>query len=141
MVVAGCGGGNDRLSAADYVRQASDVCRHANRLVVSVDVPSLTDKGPATRALARVLRIQRDSVAELRELRPPEHLADIVERWTALLDQGGDELELMNMRLRAGRSDDALEYGAEATTLLDRATELIAPLRVTSCRGPVLPTV
>ncbi len=64
-----------------------------------------------------------------------------MQKWIALLDQGADELELMGLRLRAGHADEALAYGDKAETLLDRARELAAPLRVTSCRGPVLPTV
>jgi hypothetical protein len=84
--------------------------------------------------------VQRDTIDELRVLRAPEAMGSTVQKWIALLDQGADELELMGARLRAGAQADASEYGAKATTLLDRARELVAPLRVTSCRGPVLAT-
>ena len=91
--------------------------------------------------MPRIVVVQRATIEELRELRPPEHLAVTVQKWIALLDQGADELELMAVRLRVGRNEEALAYGAKAVTLLDRAREVVAPLRVTSCRGPVLPTV
>jgi hypothetical protein len=141
MVVGGCAGGSDRLSAPEYAREVSDVCRRGNRAVAHIEIPSLTSEHDASRAMARVVVVQRDTIDELRDVRPPDSLAASVQKWIALLDQGADELELMSIRLRAGRTPEAVEYGAKATTLLDRARELIAPLHVTSCRGPVLPTV
>ena len=42
-------------------------------------------------------------------------------------------------RLHAGHGAEALDFGAKAVTLIDRAREVVAPLRVTSCHGPVLP--
>jgi hypothetical protein len=141
MVVVGCGGGNDRLSARDYAREASALCRRGNRAVARVEMPPLGATTDASRAMARIVVVQRDTIEELRDLRPPEHLTVTVQKWVALLDQGADELELMAVRLRVGRNEEALAYGAKATTLLDRAREVVAPLRVASCRGPVLPTV
>ena len=141
MVVVGCGGGNERLSARDYAREASGLCRRSNRSVARVEMPPLSRTTDASRAMARIVVVQRSTVDELRDLRPPEAFGATVQKWIALLDQGADELELMGLRLRAGHADEALAYGAKAETLLDRARDLVAPLRVTSCRGPVLPTV
>jgi hypothetical protein len=109
--------------------------------VERVDIPPLTADHDASRAMTRVVVVQRGTIEELRRLRPPEHLTGLVQKWIALLDQGADELGLMGARLRTGDRADATEYGAKATTLLDRARELVAPLRVKSCRGRVLPTV
>jgi hypothetical protein len=91
--------------------------------------------------MTRIVALQRDTIEDLRGVRPPEQLTSTVQKWIALLDQAADELEVMSARLRAGHTDEALEYGAKATTLLDRARELVAPQHVTSCRGPVLPSV
>jgi hypothetical protein len=143
--LAGCGGGNERLAAPAYAREASKLCRRGNLAVARVQIPPLTPphgaSTAASRAMARIVVVQRDTIDDLRNVRPPEQLNGTVQKWIALLDQGTDELEAMSVHLRAGRTDVALEYGAKATTLLDRARELMAPLRVTSCRGPVLPTV
>lgn len=141
MVVVGCGGGNDRLSARDYAREASALCRRGNGAMARVEIPPLGATTDTSRALARIVVVQRDTISDLRDLRPPEHLTVTVQKWIALLDQGADELELMTVRLRIGRNEEALAYGAKATTLLDRAGEVVTPLNVTSCRGPVLPTV
>jgi hypothetical protein len=139
--LAGCGGGSERLAAPTHAREASNLCRRGNRAVAQVEIPPLTEHHDASRAMARIVVVQRATIDDLRNLRPSERLTGTVQKWIALLDQGADELELMSVRLRAGHTDEAVEYGAKATTLLDRARELVAPLRLTSCRGPVLPTV
>jgi len=143
--LAGCGGGNGRLAAPEYAREASKLCRRGNRAVARVEIPPLIARRgssrAASRAMAQIVVVQRDTIDHLRDVRPPEALTGTVQKWIALLDQSADELEVMSVRLQKGRTDEALEYGAKATTLLNRARELMAPLRVTSCRGPVLPTV
>jgi hypothetical protein len=141
MVLAGCGGGSERLSAPEYAREVSELCRRGDRAVARIEIPPLGSPRSAARAMTSVVVVQRDTIEELRGVRPPESLAGTVQRWIALLDQGADELELMSVRLRAGHTGEAVDYGAKATTLLDRARELVAPLQVTSCRGPVLPSV
>lgn len=141
LVVAGCGDASRHLSAPEYAREVSNVCRRGNRAVARIEVPPLTRDRDASRAVARIVVVQRAAIDELRAARPPRSLADTVQRWIALLDQGADELDVMSTRLHAGRTDEAIDYGAKATTLLDRAQELVAPLRVTSCRGFSLPTV
>lgn len=141
MVMGACGGGSDRLSAPGYAREVSELCGRANRTIARIEIPPFGFERGAARAVTRVVVVQRETIEDLRAVRPPETLTGTVQRWIALLDQGADELELMSVRLRAGRTGEAAEYGAKATTLLDRASELVAPLRVTSCRGPVLPTV
>ena len=139
--LAGCGGGGERLGAPAYAREASKLCRRGNLAVARIEIPPLTEHLDASRAMARIVVVQRGTIDELRGLRPSERLTGTVQKWIALLDQGADELEQMSARLRAGNTDEAVGYGAKATTLLDRARELVAPLRLSSCRGPVLPTV
>jgi hypothetical protein len=138
VLVAGCGGGGERLSSSGYVRGASGICARANRAIARVDLTALDDEARAADAMARVVLIQRSSIDELRALRPPEHLGDLDQRWIALLDQGTDELELMGLRLDDGRHADADTYADNASKLLARARTLVAPHGLTSCRGPTL---
>src|SRR5258708_2509680 len=133
---AGCGGGGGRRAAPAYAREASKVCRRGNRAVAQVEIPPLTDRHDASRAMLRIVAVQRETIDDLRDIRPSERLAGTVQKWIALLDQGADELESMSVRLRTGHTDEAVAYGAKATTLLDRARDLVAPLQLTSCRGP-----
>ncbi len=84
--------------------------------------------------------IQRASIDDLRDLRPPDRFGSLNQRWIALLDQATDELEHMGSTLRVGRRAEADDYGGKASTLLERARALVAPHGVTSCRGPELPS-
>jgi hypothetical protein len=141
MVMGGCGGGSERLSAPEYAREVSTLCRRGNRAIARIEIPPLASERDAARAMTSVVVVQRDTIDDLRGVRPPEALTGTVQKWIALLDQGADELELMSIHLRAGRTGEALDFGVKTTVLLDRARELAAPLQVTACRGPVLPTV
>jgi hypothetical protein len=141
MVIGGCGGGTDRLTAREFAREASHLCRRGNRAITRIEIPPLRARHDASRAMAAVVVVQRGTIDDLRGIRPPDAMVGMVQKWIALLDQGADELELMSVRLRTGNTSEALDYGAKVTTLLDRAEELVAPLHVTSCRGPELPTV
>ncbi len=60
--------------------------------------------------MARIVVVQRETIDDLRDIRPSQRLAGTVQKWIALLDQGADELELMSLRLRAGHTDEALDY-------------------------------
>jgi hypothetical protein len=91
--------------------------------------------------VGRVVAIERQSLDELRGLRHPQRLGDVVPQWLALLDQATDELEHMEDHLRRGGHAEADEYAMKAATLLARARDLVAPFRMTSCRGPELTTV
>ena len=139
MTVVGCGGGQDRLSASGYARAANAMCMHADRMVARVEIPRFSSQHDASRAIARIVVITREAVDDLRDLKPPERLSDTVQRWIALLDQAADELEQMAAHVRTGRIDAAVDFGAKATILFDRAEQLDTGLRVTSCRGPELP--
>lgn len=138
MVIAGCGGGGERLSSAGYVRRANAICVRANRAVALVDVPALPGGERAALALTQIVRIERDAISDLRGLRPPPRFGALNQRWIALLDQSIDELELVVTRLRGGALAAADTYAGNASKLLARARDLVAPHGVTSCRGPAL---
>ena len=42
ITLGGCGGGNERLSAPDFEREASEICRRGNHAVVRIDIPPIT---------------------------------------------------------------------------------------------------
>jgi hypothetical protein len=139
VMTAACGGGGDRWTAARYLRTANGICLRANREVGSVSIPLPLDRN-AARAMAHVVAIQRASIDDLRNLRPPARLGSLNQRWIALLDQATDELERMSHTLQAGQRAEADEYRGKASTLLARARALVKPHGVTSYRGPELPS-
>ena len=115
---------------------ASAICVRGNRAVAPVDVPPSSGRRRLGAGAGAVVAVQRDRDRRPARVASAERFAGTVQRWIALLDQGADELELM-VRACAADREPPPTYAAKATTLLDRARELVAPLRVTSCRGPV----
>ena len=89
----------------------------------------------------RIVVVQRETIDDLRDIRPPSGSPAPCRSGSRLLDQGADKLEVMSVRLRGRHTAEALEYGAKATTLLDRARELVAPLPRDLVPRPRLPTV
>jgi hypothetical protein len=85
-----------------------------------------------------VVVIQRTTIDGLRALRSPSSLAETSQRWVALLDQSTDEIERMAAHLHDGRRAAARAYGERAAALLERASQVAAPLGVSSCSGPAL---
>jgi hypothetical protein len=136
--LGGCGGGGGRLSAARYAREASNICAAANHHLRRIQVPALTDQRSASRAVAHIVVIQRDSIDELRGLKPPEDLGNLNASWIALLDQGTDELELVSVSLGSSKGHLAQNYADNASILFDRAAVVVKSHGVTSCRGPSL---
>ena len=136
LVAVGCGTGGGRLSVRDYVRRAGDVCRDANAVLARIAVPDLSAARAAPRAMRRAVRVERRAVHELRGLHPPGRLADLHQRWVALLEQGADEMERAAIDAQRGHVVDAAEHRANARLLWARAGTLVASEGMDSCGGP-----
>ena len=90
------------------------------RAIARIEIPPLDTERGAARAMAGVVVVQRDTIDELRGVRPPDELAGTVQKWIALLDQSIDELELVVTRLRGGAWAAADTYAGNASKLLAR---------------------
>jgi hypothetical protein len=123
MMATACGGGG-RLSAREYVHQASAICRHAARRVEG-------ETRPARRAA-----VQAEAVADLADLRPPGSLAGFDAVWVALLKQSAAELEALAVSHRAGDRAREDEQRAAVATLTARAAELARAHGIAACPQP-----
>ena len=123
MMATACGGGG-RLSAREYVHQASAICRRANRRVSR-------DSRPARRAV-----VQADAAADLADLRPPGSLARFDAVWVALVKQSAAELEALAVSHRAGNRAREDEQRAAVATLTARAAELARAQGIDACPQP-----
>jgi len=138
VALTACGGG-DRLAHADFMREASRICRHGNARTSRVSVPPLTsDPAGASRALTRIATIGRATLADLRGLRPPKADGPAIDSWLAVIDQMLDETELARDALRERQPIAALEAIARATVLDGRARDLARQAGVHPCRLPPL---
>jgi hypothetical protein len=71
VAVAGCGGA-DRLSTAEWVRQANAICAHARARAQALGTPATSDEFLAL--APRANRASERALAGLRELEPPSSL-------------------------------------------------------------------
>jgi len=130
VALVACGGGGSQLSAREYVRATSTVCERANRAIARV---TTTDP---TKASVRIVTIHRQTVNDLRDLRPPKSSEATARVWIGLVDQALDELDEMRAALRAGRDRAAGDYADKAATLAARAREVASDHGITPCRVP-----
>ena len=87
VLVTGCGGGGDRLTKDEFVRQANAVCAKYEQRVQSLmsGVPAGDEKQLAS-SIEKVLPVIRKGNDELRSLRPPESLQSSFDRWMGIAD-------------------------------------------------------
>lgn len=138
VALSACGGGG-RLAHADFMRDASHICRHGNLRVANVHVPAApSDPAGASRALTHIAKIGRATLADLRNLHPSKADAPAVESWLAVIDQTLDETELARDALRERQPIAALEAIARATVLEGRARVLAHGVGVHPCVLPPL---
>jgi hypothetical protein len=132
-------GGDDRLGHADFVRQASRICRHGNTLTARVHVPPLsTDPTGASRAFTRIATIGRSTLSDLQNLQPSKADAAAIDSWLAVINQMLDETELARDALRERQPIAALDAIARAELLDGRARALAHEAGIHACRLPAL---
>jgi hypothetical protein len=137
-LAGGCGGGNGRLSAREYVSESSAVCAHANRAIARITGPHLELAVQVSSPTGRVVAVHRQSVDSLRRLRPPKDYEGTSKVWIALVDQSIDELEAMRTSLRARDQNAAFEYAQKASVLDARSREIARKQGITPCKLPEL---
>ncbi|HEY8215596.1 MAG TPA: hypothetical protein VIH82_00580 [Acidimicrobiia bacterium] len=121
VALAGCGGG--RRSHGDFVRDAGDICREANRRFDRVTIvrPSAAH---AEAALAEIVEIGAVAVHDLRRVKPPKGDETDVSAWLGAFEQALDELDYARSLLHDDEIVRALGAIARADVLTRRARVL-----------------
>jgi hypothetical protein len=130
VALSACGGGDARLGTREFVRESSKVCERANRAIARI---TTTDP---VRASVRIVTIHRESVDDLRDLRPPKSSERTARLWIGLVDQSLDELDEMHAALRDGRARVAADYAEKVAVLATRAGNVARDHDITPCRVP-----
>lgn len=127
---AGCGGG-DRLSQAEYVKQADAICaRYEKRLAAlpqpesTADVKTLVDKG---------LPIAREGNTELKELKPPEDLEAKVDQWHERNDRNLELIEDLGQAAEDGDEERIQTLASEAEENEGEADRLASEIGLKDC--------
>ena len=103
--LAGCGGdGDEQLSRAEFVEQATAICDRAEERLREVGEPGSIEELESYAGEAQT--ITDDTVAELRELAPPEPLQDGFDRY---LERIEEVIGLLDELEQAAGSGDAAE--------------------------------
>lgn len=132
-VLAGCGGGDGRLSQEEFAERADAICRDVNERLDALPEPESFAEIVAL--VDEALPIQEEATRELRELRPPEDLEVPFARALELLDQ---EAELARELRAAAAAEDGQrieEVVAEIEPIDDEADAIAEQLGLTECGG------
>lgn len=130
VVVAGCGGGEERLTADEYRSQARQVCQDADRATEAVEEPTRATSKAIVDYFKRLLRANERSTRRFESLKPPKELSDAhqdalkanrdgvaeVRRVIRELEGGGDPRKVLTAA--QGRLERLSRSAADAATRL-----------------------
>jgi hypothetical protein len=120
-----CGGGDERLTAEEYRRQARDICQRADRATDRIEEPTRATSASIADYLRRLLSVNRGTADRLAKMEPPEDLeaghdravrinregVALVQRVIRQLERGGDSSRVLSEAQgelrRLGRESDA----------------------------------
>jgi hypothetical protein len=136
LVVAlatGCGGGggDDRLSKAEWVAQADTICKRVNDRLEDTEQPETMAE--LVTVLDQGLKDVDDAVADLRELEPPEEMEEDVDSWLAKVEAASTQIEKAR---DAAKAQDEKELSAaleEGTRVNDEGNRQARELGLTEC--------
>ena len=131
LLAAGCGGGDDEPSGADWAAQANQICRTYAQRIQATGQPT-TPTG-AVAYIRRAIPLAQEEVEKLRALETPEADRAKIDR---MLDSVEASIDALGAVLRARVSgdeaavEDATQRGAQASAVSDR---IARELGATAC--------
>lgn len=131
LLLAGCGGGGDRLSRAEFVEQATAICDSFDQRVDALAEPqSLEEIETLGQELGEILD---EGLAELRELEPPEELEEPYDRYLASGDEVADQLDELVEAAADGNQAAVGRAATEGEAISERAVALAAAAAIPGC--------
>jgi hypothetical protein len=106
ILIAGCGGGSDSLSAEELRSQADAICAAADEATAAIPEP--TSNEDILPFLIATRDAQTGAVAELKELDPPSELEADWDRAIALQDEQLETINEAITRIEAGEDAEAV---------------------------------
>jgi hypothetical protein len=133
VLAAACGGGGERLSKAEFTRQANAICGKYQKQLDALDTPTSLDEIPDL--VNSALAILNKEIDEISDLDPPEQLQD---QFDALIEQSNKTKAAADDLSEAAKANDedavqqALDEGNAASTRADR---IAGQLGLDACKG------
>jgi hypothetical protein len=131
LLAAGCGGGEDRLSTAEFQERVNAICTKYDKQIDAIATPSSVEEIPAY--VAKVLPLVEREVDEMKAVEPPE---DDQETFDAMIGEAEKALEAGRDLSDAAEENDqaAIENALnEGNAASDRADEHARELGLTDC--------
>jgi hypothetical protein len=133
ILIAGCGGGSDSLSAEELRTQADAICADADARTDAIADP--TSEEELVPAYTELLSIQRDSISRLKELSPPSELESTWNEAISLQEEQVATLQGLVDRIGAGEDVQTVleEVTPEAEAREEQLDRLADELGLTVC--------
>jgi hypothetical protein len=120
IAIAGCGGGSERVSAAELVQKADAICAKERSSYQRVQAHPPPNASVAADLTGELIQATQDANSELRELKPPEELEPGYDRYLEARDRVVDE---MKRGKDAAEDQDSAAYGAAQATVAREAPQ------------------
>src|SRR4051812_4126963 len=113
-LLAGCGGGNDQLSAADYRAQAKKICTDADRETQGVKEPTRATNAAIVDYFRQLLKANERATKRFEDLDPPDELKKAHEDTLAANKAGAQEVQRLISDLEKGGDAREVLQGAQS---------------------------
>ena len=109
VALPGCGGGSDRVSAAELVQMADEICGKERSSFGRIQAHPPPNASVAADQTNELIRVTEHANSGLRDLRPPEELEPAYDRYLEARDRALDQLK---QGREAAEDQDSAAYGA-----------------------------
>jgi hypothetical protein len=131
VVVAGCGGGGDRLSQEELVSEADAICTRFEERLDEVEEPQ--DVQDVERFADETRPIIEEGIDELRALEPPEELEGEYDEWIAMNEDALQVIDDLSEAAAAGDEARVQEVIEDAERREQEADNLAREIGLEEC--------
>ncbi len=132
-LVSGCagGGGSDRLTKEEYIKQADAICAESIEKIKALGEPQ--DLAGLAALSKQAVEIAEDQLAQLRALVPPEEIEEQVNRAYDLVDQQNDVARQIVAAAESGDTAEVQQLVEEAAPLAQEGDDIAANIGLQVC--------
>ena len=127
LAAAGCSGG----SGDDFAAEANAVCADYDERIAAIETPA--DLDALSGSAEEIAALIEEGTAALRELQPPEDLADGFDEWLELNDEAAANARQISAAAEAGDRERIVELAALAEEGEANADALAEELGLEEC--------
>ena len=131
LLAGGCGGGDDRLSEADFRQQANDICTDVNGQLEGLEQPTTPDEVGAF--VSDAIPVLESGLDRLHGLNPPEDMEDDYNRFLAEADKSVPAARKLQQAAEDQDPDALQDAVAEGDAADQRSDDIARDLGLTEC--------